>query len=145
MTNKHGNSDNPASHTEICVLKCRSPWERQQLTEMRCGVENTPVRPSPAKEALESWPREKGQERSLSDCLLGRRDPDVLCVGVEKLPARTQSAPTTPICMPHHDLALGVASVFPFIRVVGRGRKYLAGADMNLAVNKLYSALVCGS
>lgn len=115
----------------------------QQLTEMRCGVENTPVRPSPGKEALESWPREKGQKRSLSDCHLGRRAPDVRGGGEAAFPSG--SAPTTPICVHHRDLALGAASVFPFIWVVGRRRKYLAGPDMNLAVNKLYFALVCGS
>lgn len=54
MTSKHFNTGNISSYREICVLKYRNSWERQQLTEMCCGVESTPRRPLPGKEALES-------------------------------------------------------------------------------------------
>jgi len=44
---------------------------------MCCDVESTPMRPLPRKEALETSARKKWQKESLSDCHLGRQDPDV--------------------------------------------------------------------
>lgn len=82
-----------------------------------------------------------GRERA---CLAVTWAPESRCAcGLGRSPPQPSLPMQNPVCMHHPRPQCSIH--LPFHQCLwGKGGKYLSRPDMNLAVNKLYSALLCG-